>query len=159
MNYAELYAKPGHLIRRAQQIAVSIFAEECRSFGITPVQYALLYTVKHHPGIDQISIANLVALDRSNTGDVASRLEEKGWIRRTAGDKDRRTKRLYITEDGEALLADIEPQVEAAQTRMLDPLSEEERAIFLALLGKMVDINNALSRAPRRPVSQRQPAE
>ncbi len=42
---------------------------------------------------------------------------------------------------------------------MLDPLSEEERATFLALLGKMVDINNALSRAPRRPVNQRQPAE
>ena len=159
MDFADLYAKPGHLIRRAQQIAVSIFAEECRQFGITPVQYALLYTVRHHPGIDQISIANLVALDRSNTGDVASRLEEKGLIRRAAGARDRRTKRLFITEDGERLLGEIEPQVEAAQARMLAPLSEDERAAFLTLLGKMVDINNALSRAPRRPVIQREPVD
>ena len=151
MEFSELYGHPGHLIRRAQQIAVSIFTEDCKAFGITPVQYAILYAVQHHPGIEQISLANLVALDRSNTGDVVARLEERGIMRRTAGDADRRTKRLHLTAAGEALLDGMLPAVRAAQERMLGPLDEDERRSFMTLLGKLVDINNTLSRAPQRP--------
>jgi hypothetical protein len=35
-----LYRMPGHLIRRLQQVAVSLFVEEVGSANITPVQYA-----------------------------------------------------------------------------------------------------------------------
>ena len=151
MNYTDLYRMPGHLIRRAQQIAVSIFSEEFSSFGLTPVQYALLWTVRHNPGIDQISLANLVAFDRSNTGDVVARLEEKELVRREAGDTDRRTKLVHVTREGERKLAAIQPAVEASQARILAPLEPEEQEVFLALLAKLVDINNLNSRAPRRP--------
>jgi DNA-binding MarR family transcriptional regulator len=156
MRYADLYRMPGHLIRRAQQIAVSIFSEEFSDFGITPVQYALLWTVRGHPGIEQISLANLVAFDRSNTGDVAARLEEKGLLRRVAGDTDRRTKQVYLTPRGERMLEAVQPALETSQRRILAALEPDEREIFMALLAKLVDINNSNSRAPRRPrVSRR----
>lgn len=151
MKSGGIYRHPGHLIRRAQQIAVSIFTDQCRSHGATPVQYAILNMVKMHPGIDQISLANLVALDRSNTGDVVARLEEKGLLHRSSGATDRRTKRLNLTEAGWALVDAMIPDVEEAQERILAPLSEDERKTFMALLDKLVDINNALSRAPARP--------
>jgi DNA-binding MarR family transcriptional regulator len=156
MKTGDIYRHPGHLIRRAQQIAVSIFTEDCRPHGVTPVQYAILYTVKNNPGLDQISLANLVALDRSNTGDVVSRLEERGLLRRTSGAPDRRTKRLHLTDAGAALLEAMMPAVEASQQRILAPLDAGERQSFMTLLGKLVDINNTLSRAPQRPkVSRR----
>ncbi len=156
MSRADLYHMPGHLIRRAQQIAVSIFSDEFREFGITPVQYALLWTVRGHPGIEQTSLANLVAFDRSNTGDVAARLEEKGLLRRVAGDTDRRTKQVYLTPQGERMLEAVEPAIETSQERILAALEPDEQEIFMALLAKLVDINNSNSRAPRRPrVSRR----
>ena len=37
-----VYTAPGYLFRRMQQIAVSIFVEECKAFDLTPVQYAAL---------------------------------------------------------------------------------------------------------------------
>jgi len=37
MSLKPLYAKPGHLIRRLQQMAVAIFMEETADFNITPV--------------------------------------------------------------------------------------------------------------------------
>jgi hypothetical protein len=37
-----VYAAPGYLFRRMQQIAVAIFVEECRAFDLTPVQYAVV---------------------------------------------------------------------------------------------------------------------
>ena len=115
------------------------------------MQYAILDTIKLHPGIDQISLANLVALDRSNTGDVVGRLEDKGLLYRSLGATDRRTKRLNLTEAGLALVDAMNPDVEDAQERILAPLSEAERKTFMVLLDKLVDVNNALSRAPARP--------
>lgn len=156
MTYADLYRMPGHLIRRAQQIAVSIFSEEFRGFGITPVQYALLSTLRDHSGIEQISLANLVAFDRSNTGDVIARLEEKGLVRRVAGDADRRTKLVHLTPEGKRMLEAVQPAVEKSQERILAPLDPQEQEAFMALLAKLVDVNNSISRAPRRPrVSRR----
>ena len=59
----DLQATPGHLIRRAQQIAVAIFAEQLASADITPVQFAILNALLGSPGIDQVSLAKRVAFD------------------------------------------------------------------------------------------------
>ena len=77
----ELYDEPGHLIRRAQQIAVSRF-HEVHGRHVTPIQYAILRTLHETPGIDQVTLAQLIALDTSTTADIAARLEAKGWILR-----------------------------------------------------------------------------
>jgi len=155
MKNGRIYQHPGHLIRRAQQIAVSIFSDQCRAYGATSVQFGILHTVGCNPGIDQISLANLVALDRSNTGEVVGRLEERGLLRRASGNVDRRTKRLYLTPAGSDLVDEMTPDVERAQERMMEPLSAEEWETLTALLEKFVDINNAFSRAPERPVVER----
>ncbi len=52
MSMDDLYAKPGHLIRRAHQIVVGMFMEECAAFDITPVQYACLVAARENPGLD-----------------------------------------------------------------------------------------------------------
>ena len=144
----DLHLKPGHLIRRAHQIAVSIFLEECREVDITPPQYAVLKVLETMPDLDQISLAHQAALDRSTIGWLAERLEEKGWVRRTPGVQDRRQKLLSLTDEGRRVLALVEPGVERTQQRLLAPLSAEECAAFLAMLQRIVDINNEASRAP-----------
>jgi DNA-binding MarR family transcriptional regulator len=152
---ASLFDKPGHLMRRAQQIAVSIFAEECKEYGLTPVQYALLCAVRDNPGLDQITLASLVALDRSNTGDVIGRLEERGLLQREPGRVDRRTKTLKASDEAIGLLQRMDEAVEESQRRMLAPLSEAEQQVFMELLTKLVHVNNPLSRAPWRPANKR----
>ena len=70
--------RPGHLIRRAQQIAVAIFMDECAGFDLTPVQYAALAAIAANRDIDATRLSYLVALDRSTIGTVLERLEAKG---------------------------------------------------------------------------------
>ena len=77
----DLYDQPGHLIRRAQQIAVSMF-HEVMGTQVTPTQYAVLRMLQEAPGIDQLTLAGLVALDTSTTAEMCVRLEAKGWIHR-----------------------------------------------------------------------------
>src|SRR4051794_37094568 len=89
----ELYRRPGFMIRRCHQIAASIFADECREFDLTTTQYGILYVLSRHSGLDQISLARLLGLDRSTTGMVVGRLEERQLLRR-AIDPDDKRKRL-----------------------------------------------------------------
>src|SRR6266436_3230773 len=99
-----VYAAPGYLFRRMQQIAVAIFVEECRAFDLTPVQYAALVSIHTHPGIDATRLSAVIAFDRSTLGNVIERLESKALVERKAGRDDRRIKLLYLTKSGAALL-------------------------------------------------------
>jgi DNA-binding MarR family transcriptional regulator len=150
----ELHSRPGHLIRRAQQIAVSIFHEECGAFGITPVQYSILRLLDSHEGLDQVTLANHAAIDRSTMANIAERLEEKAWIKRVQSLEDKRQKLLYLTAVGKKLLEDVEKFVDVTQQRILAPLTASESAEFLRLLEKLVDFNNEVSRAPLRRLEE-----
>jgi DNA-binding MarR family transcriptional regulator len=134
----DVYTKPGHLIRRLQQIAVSVFAQECADHDITPVQYAALVAVRDNPGLDATRIAALVAFDRSTIGNVLERLEGKGLIERRANPDDRRVKMLKISRRGARLLDKCEPAVLRAQERMLDPLDGAERRAFINQMRRII---------------------
>ena len=143
-----LYNMPGHLIRRCHQISVALFMKECREFGITPIQYAVMCALQSFPGEEQAAIAGRVAIDRSTTGNVVQRLEEKGLLRRDPDRTDRRVKLLTLTGKGHELLESIASSVEHAQQLTVAPLDENEQATLIRLLQKIADKNNALSRVP-----------
>src|ERR1043166_3628968 len=129
-----VYPAPGYLFRRMQQIAVSIFVEECRAFDLTPVQYAALIAIHTHPGIDATRLSAVIAFDRSTLGNVIERLEAKRLIERKPSGEDKRVKRLSLTRAGAALLRDITAAVDRAQARMLQPLKPADRKTLMALL-------------------------
>jgi MarR family transcriptional regulator, lower aerobic nicotinate degradation pathway regulator len=147
--------KPGHLIRRLQQIALALFMEQAKHFDVTPVQYSALIAVDNHPGIDQTALCNIIAFDRSTIGDVVGRLEKKRLIKRRTGIVDRRTKSLFITPAGRRLLRQIEPAVQSTQRLILAPLKPGERSAFMQMLKELVYLNNEHSRAPLRPKAMR----
>ena len=151
MQLTELYDKPGHLIRRAQQIAVAIFSEECRDLDITSAQYELLLAIRSQPGIDATRLSQLVALDRSSLATTLERLEKKGLIFRHSDEQDRRMKLLYLAPSGNLLLRDAQQAFETAQKRILQPLTRSEQWQFLRLLEQLVSLNNEHSRAPLKP--------
>ena len=132
-----LRAAPGHLLRRCQQIAVSVFLDECRGYDLT----------QGGPE-DQVRLGGRLALDRTTIGVVVKNLEERGLVTRRVSEKDRRSKPVSITADGERLIYDAVAAAEAAQDRMLAPLTAAERRQFIRLLQKMADGNNSESRAP-----------
>ena len=145
-----VYSAPGYLFRRMQQIAVSIFVEECKAHDLTPVQYASLVAIRTHPGIDATRLSAVIAFDRSTLGSVIERLEAKRLVGRKPAPDDRRVKLLYLTKAGENLLRDIMPSVDRAQARMLQPLKAADRKTLLALMTQLVDLNNEASRVPLR---------
>ena len=129
---------PGHLIRRAQQIAVAEFARETASYDVTPVQFALLNALIDTPGVDQITLANRVAFDAATSGSVIGRLEAKGWVRREADPQDRRRKLLFVTRDGGLAVQGMKKAVDRVQQNILAPLAPQDREMFVRLLAQLV---------------------
>src|SRR5271154_2155103 len=132
-----VYTAPGYLFRRMQQIAVAIFAEECKAHDLTPVQFASLVAIHTHPGIDATRLSAVIAFDRSTLGNVIERLEVKGLVERKPAAEDRRVKLLTLTRPGDTLLRDIVPAVDRAQARMLQPLKPADRKTLMALLTQL----------------------
>jgi DNA-binding MarR family transcriptional regulator len=149
-----LYGLPGHLIRRCHQISVALFHEECGAHNITPPQYGVLRMLAGHDGVDQITMAGMVALNRTTAGEVVSRLEAAKLLERRDCSEDRRMKRLYITKAGRQLVRDIGARVRRVQERLLEPLNKAERGLFIEFLARIASVNNELSRAPLRPARQ-----
>jgi len=143
----DLYAQPGHLLRRAQQISVSIFYDELGQ-DITPVQYAVLRTLVEHPGIDQVTLAGLVAIDTSTAASVAIRLEEKGLLHRHLEAGNRRQRALHLTEAGLAVLHVRAQGLVRLNARIFEGFSDAEQTQFMQLLQKLVHLKNEQSRAP-----------
>ena len=129
---------PGHLVRRAQQIAVGLFMAELSTEDVTPVQFAILNAVMDTPGIDQITLAGRVAFDAATSGSVIGRLEAKAWIRREAAIEDRRRKLLWLTPAGQEATIQMKNAVLRVQENLLQPLTPEEAQQLVSLLAKLV---------------------
>ncbi len=140
----DLQDQPGHLIRRAHQLAVARFVGAVGP-RVTPLQYAILRTLHDRPGIDQVTLAQAVALDNSTTADTAVRLEAKGLISREL--LARRQRKLLLTKAGEQLLADVGPALQQMNESLLAGLPPAERDALLGLLRRFIEANSEAGRA------------
>ncbi len=148
--FDETLDMPGHLLRRCQQIAVSIFLTECRELDLTPLQFAVLSALEQHESLDQVRLAGFAALDRTTVGVVTRKLEERGLVSRRQSVRDRRSVLIELTAAGHEVLMRALPKVRAAQSRILAPLGPDEQAAFTEMLARIAKVNNAASRAPLR---------
>lgn len=140
----------GHLIRRMNQISVSVFHDHMKNSGLsfTSVQFAALNMLESNPNIDQATLAGLIAHDRATIGNVIDRLEQLGLVNRLVSTRDRRAKVISLTQSGAKALTTLIPIVQALQNDILKGLSDAEKAEFIRLAAKIASTGNHLSRAP-----------
>lgn len=158
-NFEFLKDRPGHLIRRLHQIHVAIFLEECEQHNLTPVQFGVLTVLGDDAVRDQVTIAQMIGVDRNTAADVIRRLANRGLLTRPENVKDKRTKLAKITELGKQLVKDVEPGMISAQLKLTSVLSEDEYSQFMRLALKLVNANDHNSRAPWKPSLQNQQEE
>jgi DNA-binding MarR family transcriptional regulator len=133
-DLAELYARPGFLLRRAHQISLAVFEDECRSLGLTPSQFGVLTVLHASPGLDQSSLARALGVDKVTVLRVLRGLEARGLVARAPTVASRRRRAIALTAEGEALLALAQEPTERAYRRLMAPLEPAQQAQLLSLL-------------------------
>lgn len=74
------------------------FNQQTREFGLTSTQWHVLRCLSVNDGMTQTEIAELLDMGKSPLGKKIDALEAAGWVTRQTDTKDRRAKRVYLTE-------------------------------------------------------------
>jgi DNA-binding MarR family transcriptional regulator len=135
---------PSHLLHRALQAAVDLYAADAADGAITQRQHAVLAAcAATTPAPSQSELVRLTGIDRSTLADMVARMITKGLLARDRSDTDARAKVVRLTEAGTAALEAAAPRVAQADARLMALLGPGKRAPFLAALGKLARAGDA----------------
>lgn len=142
MTEAKLWRNPCWLAFRFNYLALRynlpLYGWIKREHGLSRPEYVALYSLALCEGAQARDIAATSGFPKNTVSRAVSRLEALGLIRRGEDAADRRAKPLFLTEAGRALYAETLPAFVAHERRMLDALTEEERATLSRLLARVV---------------------
>jgi len=129
--------KPIGVIARALD---SIANVEFKKFDLTKGQYLYLVRVGENPGIIQEHVAEMIKVDRTTAARSVQKLETKGLITRLPDEKNKKIKRLYLSDQGKKVFPIIERENVYSNQIALESLSEDQ-ATELERLLKIVSQN------------------
>jgi DNA-binding MarR family transcriptional regulator len=132
-----LAESPSHLMHRALQLALDIYAEELGSGGPTQRQFAVMEAVSVKEGLTQTDLVKATGIDRSTLADLVARMTTRGLLTRERSTLDARAKAVRLSPEGQALLESARPKVEAADRRVMALLPKAKRDGFLELLSEL----------------------
>lgn len=102
--------------------------------GLTPGEVRALAHVQRYNGLKQATLAELLGVEPVTVSSYVDRLEARGFVRRTADPKDRRTKLVTVTPDAETVFSSARPIVDEVYRTALEGLSEDTRQLMAASL-------------------------
>jgi len=140
---------PVHLLHRASQCAGEIFQTEIIDHDLTPRQLAVLVTVAYNEGLSQTDLVELTGIDRSTVTDLVWRMQKKGLLQRRRTREDTRAYAVKLTEEGQRVLAKVEPLAKRADDHLLAALPAGQRDQFVERLVVLVEKLQSMADARR----------
>jgi DNA-binding MarR family transcriptional regulator len=134
---AGLDRSPSHLLHRALQLALDIYAEEIGAGALTQRQYAVLSAVMAKEGCTQSDLVRATGIDRSTLAELVARLIGKGLLGRERSTLDARANTVSLTPEGRAAVEAAGPKVARADARLMALMPAGKRDAFLKTLRDM----------------------
>jgi len=143
-----LEKSPSHLLHRALQLALDIYADEQGEGGVTQRQYAVLAAVEAYEGLTQTDLVRTTGIDRSTLADMVARMIVKGLLERQRSTSDARANAVSLTQAGRVALAEAKPKMAAADARLLRLLSSAKREALTAGLRELIRAGDEAAAEP-----------
>ncbi|WP_121371834.1 MarR family winged helix-turn-helix transcriptional regulator [Frondihabitans australicus] len=128
---------PMDKLERINRAQIRAGQDWIRGRGLTLQQAFVLNYLTDHSGAMQREIAEATQTTPANISGVLRVLQSRGLIERRTDEGDDRSKRVFATPDGVALLAGRDDAMAAVDDRLLSPLSSSEQATLDELLGRI----------------------
>ena len=107
-----------------------------KEHGLFSSQWTILFVLKERGPMTLTAIWKYLNVEAPTVTRTVSRLETLGYVKREEG-ADRREKIVRLTDEGLALMPEVEASVLAFEAAMMANLTKEEVAQLERLLGKM----------------------
>ena len=111
-----------------------------RDRGLSREQAFALGFLEQNPGSSQREIAEMTRTSAASVSSLLQGLEKRGLVERRTDAESARTKRVFATTEGIALIQGFEPAMLALEATILAPLDQSERDAFHDLLVKITSV-------------------
>ena len=94
----------GFLVCDISRLVRRMFNSRARNTALTQPQWQAMFTISHNPGINQVSLADLLEIHPITLTQQLDRMQAAGWVERRPDPNDRRATCLFITPKGKPVL-------------------------------------------------------
>ncbi|MGQ7112688.1 MarR family winged helix-turn-helix transcriptional regulator, partial [Escherichia sp. TWPC-MK] len=91
------------------------------------------------PGIEQVALIEAAVSTKATLAEMLARMENRGLVRREHDPADKRRRFVWLTAEGEKILAAAIPIGDSVDEEFLGRLSGEEQELFMQLVRKMMN--------------------
>nr|WP_280890920.1 MarR family winged helix-turn-helix transcriptional regulator [Jiella mangrovi] len=130
---------PAQLVRRVHQLGAQLFTQNVRYPNLSVTQFVALVTLLKLGPVAMSQLSRLTSMDPSTTTVVVRKLEREGLVEKFKSPDDQRTSVIALTEAGRRCAEEHVPVSVAAGEKLLEPLTEIEKQLFVALLRKVAE--------------------
>ncbi|MFJ8671930.1 MarR family winged helix-turn-helix transcriptional regulator [Streptomyces sp. NPDC093589] len=134
----------GSHIKRAEKALNATKHAVLKPAGLTVPQYAALLVLAERPGISAAGLARACAVTPPTMNTVLKNLQERGLIERTPHQWHRNVLETSLTEEGKAVMADADARAVRVERALAAEFTAEERESLTDLLGRCVDLLEAV---------------
>ncbi|MDP4547953.1 MAG: MarR family transcriptional regulator [Marinobacter sp.] len=114
--------------------------ERLKDLGVTQARWStMVYLQQGGEGLTQRELASLMAIENPTLVRLLDSLEQQGLIERRACPKDRRARRLHLTEDGLNFMDELSGRATELREEMLEGISDKEIESALAVFHKIME--------------------
>lgn len=110
------------------------FNRRIESLGLTPAQSQALAHLVKREGIKQGALAQIMEIQPITLCRLIDKLAAAGWVERRPDPDDRRTVRLFMTEEAGPIVEFMWKQAAKTREEALQDLSDENRDVLLKTL-------------------------
>jgi DNA-binding MarR family transcriptional regulator len=139
LDLSALRQTPGFMIRILQIQIFDSFFKHFEKAGLSPVDYAILVTVRDNPAVTQSELAAVLKMQLPNLVKILVRMENAGTLKRKRSLKDKRALELSLTASGRKEADEANKRGSTFNAQTLAALSKPEQAAFLQMLSRLVE--------------------
>jgi DNA-binding MarR family transcriptional regulator len=122
IDLGDLAGNLGYRLRRAQLWVFKDISRRLAPFALSAAQFSVLAVIDANPGINQLTIASALDIERAGLGRLVDRLEQRGFVTRTASVVHRRYYVVYLTAAGAKLLDRVKPVIAQSENALADKI-------------------------------------
>ena len=138
---------PARKITKIAREAEHIVLLAMRGENLGTAEIDCIHAVRHHPGITQTELAQMLNTDKPAIARRTASLERKGYLRREPNPEDGRSQLLYATEQAEGLRNAKAEAESAFYDYLMAGLDEAQQKAFLDTLDALYRRSKEESRA------------
>jgi MarR family transcriptional regulator, organic hydroperoxide resistance regulator len=112
-------------------------ADTLRELGLYVGQEMIMSQLWEKEGVAQTQLADACGLEKPTITKIMERMSEAGLIRVEKDQKDRRVRRVYLTERGRSLKGEVRRRWYLVEDQLFKGLSERDKSDFRQFLERM----------------------